>query len=57
MNQSGATAQSKEFQSRERAAENQYARKKEAEQLQKLKEQLDATAKKDSNEPTASQSK
>ncbi|KAF1799037.1 ATP synthase inhibitor protein INH1 [Mucor lusitanicus] len=44
MDQSGATAGSKEFGSRERAAENQYARQKEAEQLKALKATMDAAA-------------
>ncbi|KAG2197961.1 hypothetical protein INT47_002988 [Mucor saturninus] len=44
MNQSGATAGSKEFSSREQAMENQYARQKEQEQLKALKASLDAAA-------------
>ncbi|KAI9487199.1 MAG: hypothetical protein EXX96DRAFT_614992 [Benjaminiella poitrasii] len=44
MNSSGATAESKDFGSRGKAAENQYARQKEAEQLKALKATLDAAA-------------
>ncbi|KAG2208195.1 hypothetical protein INT46_000237 [Mucor plumbeus] len=44
MNQSGATAGSKEFGSREKAVENQYVREKEAEQLKALKASMDAAA-------------
>ncbi|CAO3651059.1 unnamed protein product [Mucor hiemalis] len=49
MNQSGATAKSKEFSGREQASENQYARKKEQEQIKALKASLEAAAKKDEN--------
>ncbi|KAI8882891.1 hypothetical protein K501DRAFT_285639 [Backusella circina FSU 941] len=45
--QAGATAQSKEFGKREKAAEDQWARQKEAEQLKALKE---AMSKKESKE-------
>ncbi|KZT25044.1 hypothetical protein NEOLEDRAFT_385914 [Neolentinus lepideus HHB14362 ss-1] len=37
----GSTAQSKEFSKKERAHEDQYARQHEAEQLKKLREQIE----------------
>ncbi|KAI8635973.1 hypothetical protein BD408DRAFT_448778 [Parasitella parasitica] len=48
MNQSGATAESKEFGSRRLAFENQYAREKEAKQIEALKTSLEAKETKES---------